>query len=291
MISIKQLQVFAAIARYGNLTQAAEALFLSKGAVSQSLAELERQLATQLFDRVHPRLQLNSQGQQLQPLADEVLARVSDIGQLFSPEAIAAGTVRLGASQTIGNYLLPQLLAAFPEADIRVEISNTHKLCQQLANFELDLALIEGRSHLPQLQQQPWLQDEMLLIAGANHPLAHYANLQLADLENSQWVLREINSGSRELFEQQLAPKLTKVGRILELNSLEAVMLAVEQGLGLTLISKLAAARHLNDGSLKQLPLALHFPRQLSLVWHQQKYLSALAQQFIAFCQQYAANP
>ncbi|MGE4262319.1 LysR family transcriptional regulator [Shewanella sp.] len=288
MISIKQLQVFAAIARYGNMTQAAEALFLSKGAVSQSLAELERQLATQLFDRVHPRLQLNSQGQQLQPLADEVLARVSDIGQLFSPEAIAAGTVRLGASQTIGNYLLPQLLAAFPEADIRVEISNTHKLCQQLANFELDLALIEGRSHLPQLQQQPWLQDEMLLIAGANHPLAHYANLQLADLENSQWVLREINSGSRELFEQQLAPKLTKVGRILELNSLEAVMLAVEQGLGLTLISKLAAARHLNDGSLKQLPLALHFPRQLSLVWHQQKYLSALAQQFIAFCQQYA---
>ncbi|MCL1076161.1 LysR substrate-binding domain-containing protein [Shewanella dokdonensis] len=285
MISIKQLQVFAAIARYGNLSQAAEALFLSKGAVSQSLAELERQLATQLFDRVHPRLQLNSQGQQLQPLADEVLARVQDINQLFRAEAIAGGTLRLGASQTIGNYLLPQLLAAFPEADIRVEISNTHKLCQQLANFELDLALIEGRSHLPQLQQQPWLQDEMLLVAAQQHPLAQYASVQLTDLENAHWVLREAHSGSRELFEQQLAPKLTKVGRILELNSLEAVMLAVEQGLGLTLISKLAAARHLHDGTLKQLPLALHFPRQLSLVWHQQKYLSALAQQFIHHCQ------
>ena len=115
-LTLQQLKVFATIARHGNLGGTASELCLSKGAVSQSLQELERQLATPLFDRVHPRLQLNNEGRLLQPAAEELLTRMQEIEQLFSPDAEPSGQLRLGASQTIGNYLLPSLLAGRPPA-------------------------------------------------------------------------------------------------------------------------------------------------------------------------------
>jgi len=174
-LTLQQLKVFATIARYGNLGLAANELCLSKGAVSQSLQELERQLATPLFDRIHPRLQLNNEGRLLQPAAEELLTRMQDIETLFSPDAEPSGQLRLGASQTIGNYLLPTLLASSKQElglPPRVTITNTHQLCHLLANFELDLALIEGQNHHADLVSEPWLNDEMLIVAHPDHPLA-----------------------------------------------------------------------------------------------------------------------
>lgn len=196
MISLKQLQVFSSIARHGNLGLAAAELFLSKGALSQALAELERQLGQPLFDRVHPRLQLNDQGRQLQPLAEEILSRITDIEHLFDEQGAPSGTLRLGASQTIGNYLLPKLLALQPELQAKVRISNTHNLCGMLLRFELDMALIEGENFHPNLVTQDWLRDEMLIVAHPDHPLVSHTltgqqPLTLAQLAYLDWVLRE----------------------------------------------------------------------------------------------------
>ena len=200
-LTLQQLKVFATIARHGNLGGAAGELCLSKGAVSQSLQELERQLATPLFDRVHPRLQLNNEGRLLQPAAEELLTRMQEIEQLFGPDAEPSGQLRLGASQTIGNYLLPSLLAGGAQelgAAPRVTIANTHLLCHSLAHFELDLALIEGENHHPDLVSEFWLEDEMLIIAPPQHPLAGQRDLPLSLLAGETWVLREPQSGSRE---------------------------------------------------------------------------------------------
>ncbi|MFC5708278.1 LysR substrate-binding domain-containing protein [Aeromonas eucrenophila] len=286
-LTLQQLKVFATIARHGNLGGAANELFLSKGAVSQSLQELERQLATPLFDRVHPRLQLNNEGRLLQPAAEELLTRMQEIEQLFSPDAEPSGQLRLGASQTIGNYLLPSLLAdSAHELGLppRVTIANTHLLCHALAHFELDLALIEGENHHPDLLSEPWLEDEMLIIAPPHHPLADRLELPLSQLAGETWVLREPQSGSREQFEQQLQPKLTRWRAGLEFNTLEAAMLAVEHGLGLSFVSRLAVSDRLASGRLVALTLNRRFPRQLSLVWHKQKYHSAALRHFLAFC-------
>lgn len=289
MISIKKLQVFSSIARQGNLTAAAAELYLSKAAVSQALSELEEQLAAPLFDRVHPRLKLNEQGKLLQPLADEVLSRVRDIEQLFSAKQLL-GQLRLGASQTIGNYLLPQLLTALPPGQIKVTIDNTFSLCQQVVQFELDLALIEGDNPFNELQITPWLTDEMVLVAKPDHALAQYALLDYSQLAGQPWVLREAQSGSRSQFNHYLAPKLSATGPITELNSLEAVLGAVAAGLGLTFISAHAAAAWIAQRHLVRLALPEQFTRQLSLVWHKQKYHSVLARHFIDFCQQYAST-
>ncbi|MFV3350610.1 LysR substrate-binding domain-containing protein [Aeromonas veronii bv. sobria] len=286
-LTLQQLKVFATIARYGNLGLAANELCLSKGAVSQSLQELERQLSTPVFDRIHPRLQLNNEGRLLQPAAEELLTRMQDIENLFRPDAEPSGQLRLGASQTIGNYLLPTLLASSKQElglPPKVTINNTHLLCHALANFELDMALIEGENHHPDLLAEPWLQDEMLVVAPPGHPLANKKELSLSRLGGETWVLREAQSGSREQFIQQIQPELPRWQPGLELNTLEAVMLAVEKGLGISFISRLAASDRLADGRLIALPLSRRFPRQLSLIWHKQKYHSTSLRHFIHFC-------
>lgn len=286
-LTLQQLKVFATIARYGNLGLAANELCLSKGAVSQSLQELERQLSTPLFDRIHPRLQLNNEGRLLQPAAEELLTRMQDIENLFSPDTEPSGQLRLGASQTIGNYLLPTLLASSKQElglPPKVTINNTHLLCHALANFELDMALIEGENHHPDLLAEPWLQDEMLVVAPPGHPLANKKELSLSRLGSETWVLREAQSGSREQFIQQIQPELPRWQPGLELNTLEAVMLAVEKGLGISFISRLAASDRLADGRLIALPLSRRLPRQLSLIWHKQKYHSTSLRHFIHFC-------
>ncbi len=292
-LTLQQLKVFATIARYGNLGLAANELCLSKGAVSQSLQELERQLSTPLFDRIHPRLQLNNEGRLLQPAAEELLTRMQDIENLFSPDAEPSGQLRLGASQTIGNYLLPTLLASSKQElglPPKVTINNTHLLCHALANFELDMALIEGENHHPDLLAEPWLQDEMLVVAPPDHPLANKKDLSLSRLGGETWVLREAQSGSREQFIQQIQPELPRWQPGLELNTLEAVMLAVEKGLGISFISRLAASDRLADGRLIALPLSRRFPRQLSLIWHKQKYHSTSLRHFIHFCRAQVNN-
>ncbi|MFM5579204.1 LysR substrate-binding domain-containing protein [Aeromonas veronii] len=292
-LTLQQLKVFATIARYGNLGLAANELCLSKGAVSQSLQELERQLSTPLFDRIHPRLQLNNEGRLLQPAAEELLTRMQDIENLFSPDAEPSGQLRLGASQTIGNYLLPTLLASSKQElglPPKVTINNTHLLCHALANFELDMALIEGENHHPDLLAEPWLQDEMLVVAPPGHPLASKKELSLSRLGGETWVLREAQSGSREQFIQQIQPELPRWQPGLELNTLEAVMLAVEKGLGISFISRLAASDRLAYGRLIALPLSRRFPRQLSLIWHKQKYHSTSLRHFIHFCRAQVNN-
>jgi len=259
---------------------------LSKGALSQALAELERRLGNPLFDRVHPRLKLNAQGRQLQPLAEEVLSRVTDIEHLFDDSDEPSGTLLLGASQTIGNYQLPKLLARQPGLQARVCITNTHNLCDMLARFELDMALIEGENHHPALVTQDWLDDEMLIVAHSDHPLAGQSNIGLTRLDHCNWVLREPLSGNREQFDRELLPRLGTLGNILEFNTLEAVMQAVEHGLGLTLISKRAVGNRLAAGRLVAIDVNIHLSRKLRLIWHKQKYHSALLRRFISFCQQ-----
>lgn len=293
-MSFRQLKAFVAVARLGNLGAAADLLCLTRGAISQALKELELQLGTPLFDRAHPHLLLNSEGALLLPLADEMLTRLDDIGALFQQSGETGGSgkavLRIGASQTIGNYLLPSLLAQLgPEWRLSVFIANSQRLAERLLAFELDLALIEGEVTHPQLHNEAWQQDQMLLVTSPAHPLAQRvaetgAALSAADLAGQYWVLREAQSGSREQFDKYLRPQLSALGTVLELNTLEAVLNTVQQGLGLTLVSELAVQDRLRSGALVVLPFSQSMPRQLHLCWHQDKYLSAVSQRFKSIC-------
>ena len=206
---------------------------------------------------------------------------------MFAEQDAPRGRLRLGASQTIGNYLLPALLAQQPQLQAKVHITHTQALCTMLLRFELDMALIEGERFAPELVSQNWLEDEMLIIASPAHKLVNQAHpLKLTQLAGQNWVLREPESGNRQQFDQQLALQVSPLGKVLELNTIESVMQGVEQGLGIAFVSRRAAQDKLSAGKLVALALDIQLTRTFKLVWHKQKYHSRLLRNFIALCQQ-----
>lgn len=290
-IALKQLNVFVTVAQEGTITAAAEKLFLSKPAVSMALAELEKQLDHKLFDRNNNRLIINEQGKRLLPLADELLARSQTIEQLFNQTGPATGQLRIGSSDTVGNQLTPFLLRDFrhyaKHDDQSLFISNTSQICHMLSEFELDVGLVEGKVQQADLVIEPWLADEMVVVCHPNHPLTQIKNLQICDLEHSEWILREAGSGTREFYLNRIAPRLEHWHQAFELNTTEAIINCCAAGLGVTCLSKFAIQHAVNDHRLVILPLPLDMQRQYWLLYHKEKYQSPLMEMFLSFAQQW----
>lgn len=291
-LTLKQLKVFVAVAQERTITQAADRLCLTKPAVSMALSELEKQLGHPLFDRHSNRLHLNDQGHQLLPLADEFLSRGEVIERLFRQSGALNGALHLGCSDTVGNQVAPFLLRDFRLATGHKEqglfISNTQHICQMLVQFELDLALVEGQVQHKDLISEPWLGDDMVVIAAPNHPLAGKPSPTLRDLKKQEWVLREEGSGTREYFLQHLTPAIRQWQSSFELNTTEAIINCVAAGLGLSCLSRRAIQRAADEGRVKVLPIALEAERNYWILYHKRKYQSPLFQSFLQFCHQWS---
>lgn len=288
-ITLRQLQVFLAITQTRSITAAAERLHLTKPAVSAALSELEKRIGNPLFDRSGNRLHLNDLGQKLLPLADELLQRSRDIEVLFSTEEVQRTSLRLGASFTVGQQLIPWLLRDYRLDHLqplpKVHISNTREICQQLIAFELDIGLIEGEVEDPEIETLTWMQDRMLILANPEHPLAGIERSSQEALEDQPWVLREPGSGSRNLFLHRVAPHLQRWRIALELNSTEAIINATAAGLGLSCLSELEAQYAIKSGRLVAIEVDLNLTRTFRLAWHREKYLSPALLQFVHYCQ------
>ncbi|MFY2509490.1 LysR family transcriptional regulator [Vibrio pectenicida] len=293
-ISLKQLKVFISITQHDTLTAASDALFLSKAAVSMALSELEKQIGHSLFDRVNNRLILNQEGQKLLPLADELLLRAQDISQLFDGDKTLTGQLRVGASDTVGNQVAPYLLRDFRQhtghKSQSLFISNSALICEKLVDYELDLALIEGKTLHPQLISNPFSEDEMCVICAPSSSLVNKEQISLGDLEQSEWVLREPGSGSREFFLRAIAPRLEQWQEGFQLNTTEALINSVSAGLGLSCLSRLSAGPAIHDGRVVELKLPLDMKRRFWLLVHKEKYQSPLLQSFINFCHLWQKN-
>jgi len=297
-LTLKQLNVFRAIALHGSMSQAAAALFLTKPALSMALQELEKQLGQQLFDRVSNRLHLNHQGQRLLPLANELLERAQHIEHTFRVDTDLSGSLNIGASNTIGDYLLPGLLGDFltqyPACQPRVVVTNTQTLAEQLNRFELDIILVEGSLSDSRLIVEDRLTDEMQLVAAPRHPLAIRARqaggLRPADLAGQFWCLREPGSGAREHFDQTIAPHLGDWHLRLESERNEVILGGCRAGVGLGYVSSFVAQHSVQAGTLCRLPISLDTGRQLRIAIQKEKYLSPLLQCFMQYCGQWQSG-
>ncbi|CAB1368510.1 LysR family transcriptional regulator [Denitratisoma oestradiolicum] len=286
--TLRQLEVFAAVARSGSVSRAAETLSLSQSAASTSLSELERQFDTPLFDRVGKSLRLNETGSQLLPRAVELLDRAGEIEDLLQGHA-GVGHLRIGATMTIGNYLATLIVANFlqrqPESRVELEVRNTATIIQHVAHFELDLGLIEGNCRHPDLEVRPWIADELVVFCAPEHRFAKRGRASLKELVREPWILREMGSATRETFDQALRHHAGHLNIRLELEHTEAIKRAVESGLGIGCISRLALREATRRGSLVAIAtpeLDLH--RQFNFVWHRQKFQTAGIRAFLALC-------
>ncbi len=288
--TLRQLEVFVAVAQHENVSRAAKALALSQSATSTALAELERQFSCQLLDRVGKRLRLNALGFQLLPKAVALLDRAEEIEELLRGQQ-GIGSLDVGATLTIGNYLGTLLISDFmqrhPGSRIRLAVRNTQEIIDRVRQHELDLGLIEGHCEEESIITQPWVEDELSVFCSPRHPLAGQGPVELDRLLREAWIMREQGSGTRLTLEQAARHRRGRFNTLLELEHTEGIKRAVESGLGIGCISRLALRDAFRRGSLVPIPTPeLDLSRQFAFIWHRHKYLATGMREFLRLCRQ-----
>ncbi|WP_369927068.1 LysR substrate-binding domain-containing protein [Xanthomonas sp. NCPPB 2632] len=286
-ISPRQLQVFVAIALSGSVRAAAGRLFLSQPAASMALAELERQLGAALFARERGRLRINDRGRELLPLAQELVERHAEFGRRAAGNvAELTGELGIGASNTVGNYLVGELLGSFtaihPGIALRLGVANTARIAQGVLDHDFDIGCVEGPVTHAAIEARPWRDDRLVVCARPGHPLAGKKRLRRDDFAGERWVLRERGSATRALSERALA-ELPEGRTVLELDQAEAIKQAVIAGLGIACLPEVAIADARAAGRLVVLPTPfLDLRRTLTLLLHRQRYRGAVLEAFLA---------
>lgn len=253
-----RLKVFRVVARNLNFSRAAEELLLTQPAVTQQIKALEEEYGVPLFDRSGGRITLTLAGDRLLPYAEE-LKRISDEAYevVTSTAGKHAGKLALGASQTIGQYLLPNLIAAFLRDNPRVAITaisgNTDEILDALAAHRIQLAMIEGPALRKDFRIEPFMEDQMVLIVPATHEWSNH-EIGIDALKSAPLLMREFGSGSRRVVEAALAKaglKKKDLQITMELDSTEGLLSAVEAGLGVTFVSQWTVRNQLSLGTLQ----------------------------------------
>ncbi|MCM8524907.1 MAG: LysR family transcriptional regulator [Lentisphaeraceae bacterium] len=288
-ITLRQLEVFVAIARCGSVSQAASELYLSQPAASMAVAELEKLLGDRFFDRRGRKLHLNEKGRALLPLSVDIINRVDEVERKFSQKSNEqAGVFNLGSSTTIGSYVLPQLLNTFlqkfPEIEVSLDVHNTEEIIKKILDFDLDMGIIEGTCHNPSIEVIPWRKDRLAVFCSPNHPLAKKGELTPEDLKKAQWILREAGSGSRAIFENALTGIVDNVNVMLELGNTEAVKNAVESGIGISCLSIFTLEKAIKHNELVELKTPfIDLSRFYYILVHKKKYKNQLLQSCLDF--------
>lgn len=290
-ISPRQLSVFVQIAQLGSVRAAAEALHLTQPAASMALAEMERQLDSPLFARERGRLWLNARGRELLPLAQELLERYAEFGLRGRADGAGlSGELRIGASNTVGNYRVGELLGSFvkthPQVAIRLRVANTAAIAAGMLDHSLDVGCVEGPVTHPLIEVQPWRDDVLVVCASPEHPLSRKRGLKPADFAGARWVMREPGSATRAISERALS-RLPPGETVLELDQIEAIKQVVVAGLGIACLPAVAVTDALSSGRLIALKTPfLDLRRKLSLLLHREKYRGVLLDAFLQAIEQ-----
>ena len=284
----RQLQVFVAVARTGSVSAAAQRVHLSQPATSMALAQLEQTLGSLLFDRSPRQLLINARGRELLPRAEDILDRLAAFASNDEAGPVT-GELRLGTSNTVGNYRVAELLAPFvavhPQVGIEVEIGNTDHIVAALVAQHLDVACVEETPRHPDLVVSPWRTDALAVCVGVDHHLAGRRRLRPQDLAGARWILREPGSATRRHCERMLA-HLPIGQKVLELGQTEAIKQAVIAGLGMAFLPMVAVDAAAQAGQLAILPTPfLDLARPLSLMVHRQRYRSRALRAFLSTVQ------
>ena len=291
-MTLRQLAVFVAIAQEGTVTRASEAVRLTQSAASMALSDLESGIESPLFDRQGKRLHLNDLGRYLLPQALEILGRAEAFEQAARGE-LQAVDIRLGSTLTISDYIMPDLIAGFilkkPDAQLNLQVGNTRQIIEAVSQFQLDLGLIEGSCNVPHLQAVPWRTDELAVFTSPSHPLAQkqqQAPLTLEDFKNTEWIVREEGSGTREVFDNIVLNDFPDAKLRLTLGHNEAILKVVAGGIGVGCVSRLAVEPMITTGQL----VILNTPfwmlvRPFFLIVHRQKYQGPGMKSFMEYCQ------
>ncbi len=280
-MTLEQLRIFAAVADRQHVTQAARELNLTQSATSAAIAALEGRYGVKLFDRVGRGIVLTHTGRAFLTEARAVLARARGAEQVLRDLAgLKTGRLVLAASQTVANYWLPSRLqsfqAAYPGIEIDVRIANTERVAADVRESVADLGFIEGDVNDGALAARRIDGDALVVVVGPKHPFARQKKLPADWMSQTPWILREVGSGTRAMFEQALKKRGLRLSDLkvqLELASNEAIRTAIESGLCATAISDLVVDRSVTAKTLVRVDGELA-KRAFYILRHKERHVS-----------------
>jgi DNA-binding transcriptional LysR family regulator len=287
-MNLHHLAIFHETARTGSISACAERLHISQPAVSRQLQEFERRIGVVLFERLPRGMRLTQPGEVLRDYSVRLfeIARAAEAAVKELSDA-RQGNLSFGASNTIGTYILPSLLARFqrchPAVEISLFVGNTEQVSQGVADLRFMLGFIEGPLHVPALRVDRFFEDEIVPVASPDHPLSGRKRLMPADLSGQPVLMREPGSGTRELIERRLQRHGIRPGKIMVFGSTEAIKQAAIHGGGIGWLPLVCMPRELAAGELVRLPVKpLAFRRPLSVVRRPGGYSAPTTEAFLA---------
>lgn len=293
-MTLRHMRIFQKIYETQSVTRAAEALHMTQPAVTRALQELEKYYGLRLFERLNRRLTVTEAGRRMYDYALH-LTETFDTMEKSLRDWERQGVLRVGASVSLGCSLLPQLARTFqeehPGVEVRVRIANGELLRRDLLENRLDLALLEGEENGADLMLTPFAAGEMALIVPPGHPLARAGGATLAQAVAYPLLLRETGSATRRFLDQLLMSRGLAVQPVWESASTQALLSAVREGLGITLVPWALARQTVLRGEAERCPVTdAELIRRRYVAWHPSKYVTGTMRAFVNLCMEQAKN-
>ncbi len=287
-MTLRHLKIFVTVCETGSTTAAGEKLHIAQPSVSLAITELEEYYGIKLFDRIAKRLHITDTGKKFLQYATHIVGLFEDMEkELKNIDAI--GVIRIGASVTIGNYLLPGYIKDFkknhPQMDVKVLIDNSEVIQQYILSNKIDIGLIEGIVHSSYIIEHRFREDELVMICGNEHPFANRKDIEILMLQGESLLLREAGSAGREIFDSVMTSHGVKIEPVWESTSTQAIIKAVQAGLGISVLPYLLVKDSLERNEISQFQIkGLRFQRSFSVIYHQNKFLTESMKEFISIC-------
>ncbi len=287
-MTLRHLKIFVSVYQHQSITRAAEQLHLVQPSVSLAIRELETYYGIVLFDRMARRIFPTDQADRFYEYALHIVSLVEEMEQSFR-NSDSVGSLRVGSSITIGNFLLPAFAAKFretyPHVRLTAEIKNSETIVQQVLNNQVDIGIIEGNTENPNLNTEVFYHDHLSVIASPTHPLAKKKNVTLSELSSQDFLLREPGSAGREMAEALFLSQGYTIKPVWESISTQALIRGTAQNFGLSILPSLLVREELEKGTIVELSAKdFSFSRQFLLLTHKHKYLSQSAKAFLDIC-------
>ena len=294
-MSDRRLQVFHTVAKLLSFTKAADMLHMTQPAVTFQVRQLEEQFDTRLFNRAHNRVTLTDAGKRAYKYTEKIFEQYAEMENAIREiTGDIRGSLVIGASRTVAEYMLPALLGDFkkknPDVKIRLQVNNTEGIVSMIESNTIDLGVVEGPVSNKNLQLEVCKKDQLVAIVPTNHPLSKRKKVTLKDILQYPFICRESGSGTREVIAAKLKAaglERQSVMNTLELGSLEAIKGAVEAGMGISILSEVSVSKELKLGSLVAIPITPKIQRDFSFIRQRNKFRAPAMEELLEFARSY----
>ncbi len=295
-MNFRKLKIFYETAQHLNMTKVAKEMYISQPSISQSINELESELGVKLFDRIGKKLYLTHEGEvflnytrRILNLYDESVKIIRDIN------INEKGKLVIGASTTIGIYILPEIIkefsSKFKDIEISLIIENTKNIEKLILENKVDFAFVEGDIHSEEIIKEVIWKDELVFICGEENALKNFKQVSVNEIANEKLIMREEGSGTREHTELFFKKNKIKFSTFLELGSTEAIKKTVEANLGISCLSYIVVKDKIKNNELYMFRLNEgKIERDLFLILHSDKFISNNMKAFIEYSKKHISK-